>query len=65
MGRPCATWQVLEAGGLPVLVRLVVLEPYQEDAAWALGNLSAHADFAEAMITHGALGAAACQTGML
>lgn len=49
--------QVVEAGGLPVLVRLVGMEPHQEDAAWALGNLSAHADIAEAMIIHGALAA--------
>jgi len=47
--------ELVEANALTVIVGLVNTEENQEDAAWALGNLSAHADIADAMITCGAL----------
>lgn len=49
--------EVVEADALPVLVSLVGSAQHEEDAAWALGNLSAHADIAEAMIAQHALSA--------
>jgi len=49
--------QVVEAQALPVLVAAVGMAQLEEDAAWALGNLSAHADVAEPMIADKALGA--------
>ena len=51
--------ELVEANALTVIVGLVNTEANQEDAAWALGNLSAHADIADAMITCGALRTAA------
>ena len=57
--------ELVEANALTVIVGLVNTEENQEDAAWALGNLSAHADIADAMITCGALRTAAspCEPG--
>ena len=55
--------ELVEANALTVIVRLVNMEENQEDAAWALGNLSAHADIADAMITCGALRTAASPCG--
>ena len=55
--------ELVEANALTVIVGLVNTEENQEDAAWALGNLSAHADIADAMITCGALRTAASPCG--
>ena len=55
--------ELVEANALTVIVGLVDTEANQEDAAWALGNLSAHADIADAMITCGALRTAASPCG--
>ena len=55
--------ELVEANALTVIVGLVNTEANQEDAAWALGNLSAHADIADAMITCGALRTAASPSG--
>ena len=55
--------ELVEANALIVIVGLVNTEDNQEDAAWALGNLSAHADIADAMITCGALRTAASPCG--
>ena len=55
--------ELVEANALIVIVGLVNTEDNQEDAAWALGNLSAHADIADAMITCGALRTAASPSG--
>ena len=55
--------ELVEANALPVIVGLVNAEENQEDATWALGNLSAHADIADAMITCGALRTAASPCG--
>mmetsp|Transcript_589 Transcript_589/g.1194 ORF Transcript_589/g.1194 Transcript_589/m.1194 type:complete len:401 (+) Transcript_589:77-1279(+) len=47
--------ELVEANALSVIVGLVTTEAHQEDSAWALGNLSAHADIADSMISYGAL----------
>lgn len=47
--------EVVRADALPLLLQLTSVAQHEEDATWALGNLSAHADITEAMLSLGTL----------